>query len=176
MMEATWSQRNDAESPWFASASRPRKRARDWRSQSLRAKRLPSFTAMSSGSSRLHPRLLYAGKPNIEDPARVLPIVVAERILVQVGLQVLGRDPVVNAANPILDQRPKAVYGACVNVSLDVHLQTVVNAAVPIVSPKPFHGVVNRGVVRVDDRRWQDTFLDMRHESDGRSLGNSDGT
>ena len=64
-------------------------------------------------------------------------MVVLERVLVQVCLQVLGRDAVIDPADPVLDQRPEAVHRAGVDVAQDVHFQTVVNATVPIVPPEP---------------------------------------
>src|SRR5579864_4945747 len=124
-MVATWQPRSASLSPSPVLGSRPRKRGRDWRFQSRRAKNSSDFWARSFGNGS--PRLLLPDEPepSIKDAFGPLPGVVAEGVFVQVGLQVLGRNAVIHAPYPVLDQGPESVHRACVNVTLDVHLQTV---------------------------------------------------
>src|SRR6266508_4572888 len=84
------------------SAPRP-----DTRSRSRSA--VKSWTC-SKGLQGNGSRLRDPRKESVEHPATTsdAPVVVAEHVLVQVGLQMLGRDAVVDAADSTLHQRPEA--------------------------------------------------------------------
>lgn len=56
--------------------------------------------------------------------------VVAESIFIQVGLQISGRNRVVNTADPTLNQAPKSLYGVGVNVSNHIHAGSMANPLV----------------------------------------------
>ena len=101
-----------------------RKRERDWRSQSLRV----------ASSSRCWIRLLRrslgngAGKNRVEHSSRVVPVVVAEHVLVQVGLKPLGGYAVIHAPKTVLQVCPETVNSAGVYIPLDIHLRRVIDA------------------------------------------------
>lgn len=60
-----------------------------------------------------------------EHRAPVVPVVVPERVFVEVHLQVLGRHRVVDAADAALQERPEAFDGVRMNVPADVDVLRV---------------------------------------------------
>jgi hypothetical protein len=91
----------------------------------------------------------------------VVSAVVAPRVLVQVPLQPLGRDRVVDAANPVLHQGEEALDGLSVNVPAHVDPLLVVDAFVGVL---PLDPAIALPLVRVDDGGGQNVVTDARVE------------
>src|SRR6059036_3888281 len=89
-----------------ARASRRSARAPAWKY--LYPTAMSSLTASTRPLLRARPRLRSARKESLEHPApRSVTVVVAEHVLVHVGLQVLRRDSVVHAADSAPQERPE---------------------------------------------------------------------
>src|SRR6266567_7615950 len=115
---------------WPARASRARPRRAAWR---FPYPSTPSFSACSTGLSGSRLRSLHHDpvEESADHPeAGSLPVVVAERVLVQVRLQVLRRDRVVRPADPALHGRPEPLDGVRVDVPAHVDTLRVVDAGV----------------------------------------------
>src|SRR5437773_5854870 len=142
-----------------------RKRERDWRSQSLRV----------ASSSRCWIRLLRrslgngAGKNRVEHSSRVVPVVVAEHVLVQVGLKPLGGYAVIHAPKTVLQVCPETVNSAGVYIPLDIHLRRVIDA--PMFVSRLLQVRVSGQFVRVDQRSGQDVLAYQRHQRIRRPFG-----
>src|SRR5438034_11132972 len=102
-MEATW---HESRNHSRAKANRRSARARGWKSRSRDA--VSSSTASARPLLRLLRLRSGARKESLEHPAPgSVAVVVAEHVLVHVGLQVLRGDPVVHAADPAPQERPE---------------------------------------------------------------------
>src|SRR6266581_1747784 len=102
-------------------------------------------------------------KEGVEHPATSsVAVVVAEHVLVQVGLQVLRRDPVVDPADPALHQRPEPLDGLYVNVPAYVDLLRVVHRAMRVQIVQLSEGLP---FVGVDGRTRLDLRVDVRSQA-----------
>src|SRR5260221_9557576 len=108
------------------SAPRP-----DSKSRSLHA--VPSSVASTKPLRRARLRLRSAVKERLEHPAPgSLAVVVAEHVLVHVGLQVLRGYAVVHAANSAPQERPETFNRVRVNLARDVDAPGVVHPLVGV--------------------------------------------
>jgi len=114
--------------PEKASPRRPRSRA--WRSLSPNVTRCSTSWARQSGSGPLpnHGPEESPGHPK----ASSVPVVVAERVLVQVGLKVLGRDGVVCPADTSTSRGPETFDGVGVGISAHIDALRVVDPPVGV--------------------------------------------
>src|SRR5258705_8255765 len=71
----------------------------------------------------------------LEHRSLIHPVVVPERVLVKVHLQVLTRDVVIDAVDPALHERPEAFDGVRMHVAKDVDPHRVVDAPMLVAEP-----------------------------------------
>src|SRR3990170_988967 len=112
--------------PWSARTSRASARKPGWRSP------FPSGKSSSARWARRLRRSLRSLPHAGEQSGKHLPspAVVAESVLVQVGLEPSARYAVVDPANPVLHHRPEALNGVRMHIAHDVDLLGVVNSRV----------------------------------------------
>src|SRR5581483_8967261 len=136
-------------------------RLADWRYQ------CPRGTSFSSRYARQQRRPLSLSRgllnplhKHVEDTFTIsLPVVVAEGVLVQVRLKVLGGDAMIDAADSALQQRPKPFDGVRVNVPIDVDVLAMVNA--PMVIALLRQRLVGVGLIGVDDGLFEHLGCDF---------------
>jgi len=95
-------------------------------------------------------------------PSDALSAIEAERIFIQVHLQILRGDAVIDAANAVLCGTPEAFNRVRVCIARDIDTLTVMDTLVLIAAP--FERVVGDIFVREDDALGQYSLLDMRNE------------
>src|SRR3972149_9609332 len=105
-----------------------------------------------------------------EHAALIAPMVVAERVFVQIALKMLGRDNVVNPTDAPLHQRPESFDGVGVHIPADVDFLGVVNPVVEVAGPAK--GAVGLPFVSVDDGAGEDMLCYKRDEGAARRVGN----
>ena len=87
--------------------------------------------------------------------------VVAEAVLIQIGLQVAFTNRMINAAQPVLKETPKAFDRICVNVANNIDLGTVVDSFVVVETIRHVRdAVVGAELVREDCGLWENVFMD----------------
>src|SRR5947209_8224867 len=118
-LEIAWANTNSSKK----ASERPSRR-RAWRYQpSPKASSLGRWTRCSASQRRprLSRSLLNPIHQRAEQaPPASIPVVVAEGVLVQVGLEPLVRDRVICATDATAQQRPKALDGVGMHIAIDV--------------------------------------------------------
>lgn len=87
----------------------------------------------------------------------MVPMVVAERVLVQVRLKVLDRNRVIGPADPALDGCPEPLDGVGVDVPAHVDALGMVHA--PMRVAETFQVPIGVGLVGLDGGRGKDALL-----------------
>jgi hypothetical protein len=90
--------------------------------------------------------------------------IVAEAVLVQIGLQVMTAHLVVNPTNPSFDEGPKALHGVGMNVSAHVDPLVVLNPAVLVAVFRVANAVINVPLVSKYRAFWHNVFTDNRQQ------------
>jgi hypothetical protein len=88
-------------------------------------------------------------KNNLEHRLLILAVIIPERILVDVGLQVLGTDRMIDAGYATLHQRPETLNA--VRVDAPTSILPVVVADSKVGETEPRHGIVAGELVGVED-------------------------
>ena len=121
----------------------------------------------SSGLSR------PSGSPLQNRPELLVSIVasvVAEAVFVQVALQVLGRDGVIDSANPSLNQHPESFDRVGVGMSANIFTCAVLDGEVEVIrrsTVRELHfgdTAIARKLVSVDDALRNDMLANHRHD------------
>jgi hypothetical protein len=94
----------------------------------------------------------------------------AERVFVQVHLQILRADIVIDASNAILCQRPEAFNRVRVRIARDIDALPVMYPLVLITGP--FEWIVGDVFIREDDALGQHSLRNMRNERCGLGIRN----
>jgi len=107
---------------------------------------------------------------------RIESTIVAETVLVQVGLQIVTANGMIDASNPGFDQRPKAFNRVRMNVAHHVDFLAMVDAAMVVFVDMPIHQVVRRKVVRKHCALRQNVLLNQSEQRRAFHVGSDDGT
>src|SRR5271155_981978 len=78
------------------------------------------------------------------------------------NLQILRRDVVIDASNPVLFQAPEASNRVRVSIARDVHACRVIDAPMSVSHVR--QRIVIRGFIRENHRFWQDMLANMRQQ------------
>ena len=100
----------------------------------------------------------------------IVPVIVPEGVLVQVGLQVLRTDRMMRPVDPALDQAPEAVHGVRVGDAFHVDLGRVLD--LQVLKSCPSQAAVAGHVVGDDGALGRDVLRDVRHERLALHVGN----
>src|SRR5437016_5768506 len=84
--------------------------------------------------------------------------IVAERALIQVGLQITAPDRMIDAADSSLYQAPESFHGVRVNVANDIHLLAVLDAMMPIAAIHVRDSIVSVQFVAEHGAFWHDVL------------------
>ena len=102
-----------------------------------------------------------------KDQIALIAAIVAVRVFIQVSLQVLLADGVIYAADPALDERPKAFDGIGVSIAHHIDFCAVMNALVMVTLAELFDASVGSEFIGVDRRLWQDVLTHHAHQGLG---------
>src|SRR6266404_3936239 len=112
-------------------------------------------TTCSTRLSRRPLRNLLQNSPELLIPQ--ISSVVAKAVLIQVGLQILRAHVVVHAADPALHQTPESLDSLGVNISRDINLRAVPDAAMYVA--EVLESVVGHEIISEYCATRQDVFL-----------------
>src|SRR5580693_4080197 len=91
--------------------------------------------------------------------------VVSESVFVEICLQIVRRNRMIDATNPVLNQTPQALDGVGVNVALHVDARGMLDSAVPIVQRNSIFAaqvadaIVGTKLIGINGAAWSDVFL-----------------
>jgi hypothetical protein len=75
-------------------------------------------------------------------------MIISEGVLIEIALEILGRNGMIDARDATFQEAPKALNGVCVDVAHDIDLRSVVNTPMPI--PHSGETIVARKFIGVD--------------------------
>jgi len=87
--------------------------------------------------------------------------IVAETVLVQIGLQIVTANIVINALDSVLDQTPESFDGLSMGITSHIDFLAVANAPMVVIVRRSGEAVIRRIIIGKNQIGWQDVLFNQ---------------